>query len=266
MSLTGCYAVMKYLVFLMNLVFWVSGLLTIVLSVWMLIDPTFYISMAQDESSYYSGICLLFLAGTLLFIVGFLGCFGAYNESQRLLVLFFCGLLLILVAQIATAVWAYSNSDKLSDLLRYTVRSTVQYEYGKPDSQRTDAFDAIQSGLKCCGAYGPEDWSGSSWKGEENELKLTMRSTLQPYEIPKSCCDLEHYTEIQCNDAVKVNVTAKISPVIYSAGCSDKLLETLREYMNTVIIITIAIGIVEFFALIISLILCCAIRAVTKYK
>lgn len=53
----------------------------------MLIDPTFYISMAQDESSYYSGICLLFLAGALLFIVGFLGCFGAYNESQRLLVL-----------------------------------------------------------------------------------------------------------------------------------------------------------------------------------
>lgn len=50
-------------------------------------DPTFYVSMAQEESSYYSGVCILFLGGALLFIVGFLGCFGAYKESQRLLVL-----------------------------------------------------------------------------------------------------------------------------------------------------------------------------------
>lgn len=65
----------------------VSGLTILILSIWMLVDPTFYISMAQDESSYYSGICILFLAGALLFIVGFLGCFGAYKESQRLLIL-----------------------------------------------------------------------------------------------------------------------------------------------------------------------------------
>lgn len=158
-----------------------SGLTILVLSIWMLLDPTFYISMAQDEPSYYSGICLLFLAGMLFFIVGFLGCFGAYNESQKLLVLvrdfffsftfalslsvspivwftlnnlppfhstqFFCGLLLILVGQIAAGVWAYSNSDKLEYLLRYTVSNTVRSEYGKPDSKRTDSLDAIQSGV-----------------------------------------------------------------------------------------------------------------------
>lgn len=115
MGLTGCYAVLKYIVFLLNLVFWVclisklfllsviwisfcpnapiylifqvTGLTVIFLSVWMLFDPTFYISMAQDESSYYSGVCILFLAGTLLFVVGFLGCFGAYKESPKLLIL-----------------------------------------------------------------------------------------------------------------------------------------------------------------------------------
>ena len=58
-----------------------------VLSVWMLVDPTFYVSMAQKESDYKSGICILFLGGSLLFAVGFLGCFGAFKESQRLLVL-----------------------------------------------------------------------------------------------------------------------------------------------------------------------------------
>ena len=65
----------------------ISGFVIIVLSVWMLVDPTFYVSMAQHESDYYSGVCILFLGGALLFVVGFLGCIGAFKESQRLLVL-----------------------------------------------------------------------------------------------------------------------------------------------------------------------------------
>ncbi|XKL61787.1 hypothetical protein PGB90_001620 [Kerria lacca] len=265
MGLTGCYAVLKYLVFLMNLIFWISGLIIIVLSIWMYFDPTFYITMTQDEASYYSGVYILFLSGALLFIVGFLGCFGIYNESQRLLVLFFCGLLLILVAQISAGIWAYSNSDKLQNLLRYTVSNTVQYEYGKPGSYRKDSFDAIQKGLKCCGANGPEDWSSSSWKGDENLLKLSITSKVKQYEIPKSCCN-SNLDERRCRKAVVIYDTVPVSQDIYLKGCSEKLLTKLEENVNTVVILTVAIGIIEFSGLIISLILCCAIRTVTKYK
>lgn len=53
----------------------------------MLTDPTFYMSMAQDESSYYIGIYLFLAVGLLMFIVGFLGCCGAIKESQCMLVL-----------------------------------------------------------------------------------------------------------------------------------------------------------------------------------
>lgn len=266
MSLTGCYAVLKYLVFLMNLVFWVSGLVIVILAVWMSLDPSFYISMAQDEVSYYSGICILFLGGALLFVVGFLGCFGAYKESQRLLVLYFCGLLLILIAQISAGVWAYSNKDTLQILLRKTVSNTVQFEYGKVNSQRTDSFDAIQKELQCCGADGPGDWSSSSWKGDESTLKLAPTAQLKIYEIPKSCCN-PIFSEDICTEAVKVYDTAPITKkVIYSEGCSDKLLKKLEEYMQIVIILFISIGIIEFTGLLISIILCCAIRTVIKYK
>lgn len=55
---------------------------------------------------------------------------------------------MILVAQISAGIWAYSNSDKLQNLLRYTVSNTVQYEYGKPGSYRKDSFDAIQKGVR----------------------------------------------------------------------------------------------------------------------
>lgn len=51
------------------------------------------------------------------------------------------------MAQISAAVWMYTNSDKLESLVRFTVKTTVQSEYGSIDS-RTKTFDAIQSGVR----------------------------------------------------------------------------------------------------------------------
>jgi len=50
------------------------------------------------------------------------------------------------VAQISAAVWMYANNDKLVELVRYTVKTTVQSEYGSIEG-RTETFDAIQSGV-----------------------------------------------------------------------------------------------------------------------
>lgn len=57
------------------------------LAVWMWVDPTFSLSMVQDEASYYTGVYLILFVGTLLLIVGFLGCAAAISESQCSLVL-----------------------------------------------------------------------------------------------------------------------------------------------------------------------------------
>ncbi|XP_026675772.1 CD9 antigen-like [Diaphorina citri] len=112
----------------------------------MLTDPTFYVRMAQDESNYYAGVYLLLSVGLLLFIVGFLGCCGAYRESRNTLTLFFCFLLIVLVAQISAVVWGYANLDQLESLIRSNVASTVRHEYGVISS-RTFTFDSIQEGV-----------------------------------------------------------------------------------------------------------------------
>lgn len=62
------------------------GLTTVALAVWMLTDPTFMISMTQDESNYYIGLYIFLAIGALMLIVAFLGCCGAFKESQCLLV------------------------------------------------------------------------------------------------------------------------------------------------------------------------------------
>lgn len=59
---------------------------------------------------------------------------------------YFCLLLTVLVAQISAAVWMYANNEKLEELVRYTVKTTVQSEYGSIEG-RTETFDAIQNGV-----------------------------------------------------------------------------------------------------------------------
>lgn len=62
------------------------GLTTVGVAVWMLTDPSFMISMTQDESNYYIGLYIFLAIGALMLIVAFLGCCGAFKESQCLLV------------------------------------------------------------------------------------------------------------------------------------------------------------------------------------
>lgn len=49
-------------------------------------------------------------------------------------------------------------------------------------------------------------------------------------------------------------------------GCTEKLLYTSRKSIILFLVALVAIGSVEFFGLVLALILCCAIRAVNTYK
>lgn len=49
-------------------------------------DPTHAISVVQFANNYYIGLSILLVVGLVLVIVAFLGCCGAFKESQCLLV------------------------------------------------------------------------------------------------------------------------------------------------------------------------------------
>lgn len=50
---------------------------------------------------------------------------------------------MIIVAEIAAGAWAFHNSDKLDDMVRASVKHTVENEYDVITS-RTLAFDTFQ--------------------------------------------------------------------------------------------------------------------------
>uniref|UniRef100_A0A6B2EID3 Tetraspanin n=1 Tax=Phlebotomus kandelakii TaxID=1109342 RepID=A0A6B2EID3_9DIPT len=268
MGLNGCCGVIKYLVVLVNLLFWLVGLATVVLAIWMLTDPTFLISMTQDENHYYIGLYIFLAIGALMLIVAFLGCCGAFKESQCMLVSFFCCLLVILVAEVAAGVWAFQNKQELSKMVQASVKHTVKEEYGVINS-RTIAFDAIQKHFECCGAGGPHDWASSRFntKTKDGAQILDFKiSSLNPvYTIPETCCQ-KNVGKVVCEGSTKAGLTALINPAINSEGCVDKLVKELENNMPIVIAVFIGIITIEVLGLIFSLVLCCAIKRNDHYK
>lgn len=133
----------------------------------MLTDTSYLISLTQEGNNFYIGLLVFVGVATLTLIIAFLGCCGALKESQCMLVSvsnpnyhfsfetlylylffsflqqFFCFLLIVLVAEIATGVYAYLHQDQLLKIVRGSVKYTVQHEFSVIDS-KTSAFNTFQ--------------------------------------------------------------------------------------------------------------------------
>ncbi|XP_029036998.1 CD9 antigen-like [Osmia bicornis bicornis] len=266
MVLSECYGFAKYALICVNLLFWAVGLAGVVLAVWMLTDQTFLMSLTQEQHNFNAGLYILLSAGILMLIVAFLGCCGAFRESQCMLVVFFSCLLVVIVAQIAAGAWLYRNSDSLEELVKSSVINTVKNKYGE-DASQTEAVDAFQSGLGCCGATGPADWTGSKYATKDPSIPVSLTvsgDVNNMYKVPESCCKEKDSTV--CKIARNIKVASIINPAIYSEGCIDKLMDALKSQKNIVIGVAAGVGILELLGLIFSLVLCCAIGSSDRYK
>lgn len=267
MALSGCYALLKYLVVIINFIFFLAGIGVVTAGIYLLTDSTMYVQVVQDDANFHTGIYILIAAGILMFIIGFLGCCGALRESPCMLVTFFSFLLVILVVEVAAGCWVYFNRAELEKMLQEHVKRTVEKDYST-NEYLTKTFDTIQSNLGCCGANGPRDWSSSRFnqvnKKSDKGMDLAISSSLQTYKLPLSCCSTPKSPQI-CDDGSRIGLSANIPVVMYQDGCIEKLKDVLKDHMVTGWALLITIAVLELFGLIFSLVLCCAVRSSTDH-
>lgn len=265
MGLSRCCNIVKYLLVLINVLFWIVGIAALALFIWVLTDPSLLISMTHEENHFYIGLYLFLVVGVLMLVISCLGCCGSLRESQCMLVSFFCFLLVVLVAEIAVGAWAFHNKEKLDSMVRTTVKHTIQNEYGIIDT-KTAAFDTFQNHLECCGANGPNDWASSKYNNQEKKIiNLEISSGNLIYNIPKSCCKKD-VDEAMCHMYRNIPIASQInSDVIHLHGCTDKLVAVFHDNVTIVMIAIITIIVIELFGLIFSIMLCCNIQS-NDYK
>lgn len=221
----GCgMSCIKNLLFIFNFFFAISGIVIIVCGGYSL--HLFKKTGPVVGDDYVSAPVILIVVGSIVFLVAFLGCCGAMQESYCMLMLFSVFLFLILVAEIAAGALGFVYKGKVDHIAKDKFTSSLK-DYNRESEGKVkpvqEAWDFIQSQLKCCGVTDYRDW--------EADAKIPP---------PKSCC---------------ANADQCSSPRdYYDKGCYDKVKEDISQYAVYVGIAGIGIGLIEIIGIIFA---CC---------
>jgi len=174
--------VVKYLLFTFNFLFFVCGAIVLGVSAYATSNRAEY----QITDELLPALHLLFSAGAIILVLGFLGCCGALSENRCLLALFFLGLLAALLMLLSIGV--------LGALLRNEAVVKAHFEeLGPLGDAPEDVRETIQSlewEGKCCGLIqGHKDWGNGS---------LGVPDSCNCTDTSRSCVELDGravYTE-----------------------------------------------------------------------
>lgn len=210
----------KYLLFIFNLIFTITGLALIVIGGIIQGLYSQYLDFLGDQ--FLNTPVLLVVVGCLIFIITFFGCCGAIKEHYCMTMTFSVLLALIFLLEFGAGISAYMLRANVDSVIEEKMESSLK-NYGEDGYDGvTRTWDIVQHELQCCGAQEYMDWKNTTFGGAGD--------------VPDSCCITDAHA---CGKGVLNEDTAEAR--IHTNGCHDGF-ETLIDG-NVAYIGSIGIGI-----------------------
>ncbi|XP_034528834.1 tetraspanin-33 [Notolabrus celidotus] len=162
---------------------------------------------------------LLIVVGSVMFLITFLGCFGALRNIICLLKTFLAILTVILILQIAAGVVGYLFTEKVMERTeRLMMRAIIRY---REDPDLENAIDFVQKKFQCCGVESYKDWSHNVYfECSDNN------PSLEACGVPFSCCvSLQNQTVLNtmCGFGVNQMEESLVGEEVFTIGCLEKI-------------------------------------------
>eukprot|EP00090_Calanus_glacialis_P007170 TRINITY_DN15634_c0_g1_i3.p1 TRINITY_DN15634_c0_g1~~TRINITY_DN15634_c0_g1_i3.p1 ORF type:complete len:268 (+),score=64.84 TRINITY_DN15634_c0_g1_i3:347-1150(+) len=261
-----CYSCLKAMVFIVNLLVMLVGMVVTGLAVWLLVSEHLYLSSSWEDFSLVT--CAVLSVGLLISLLAFLACCGAITRSKCLLGMFVISLLALLVGEVSLVVLVYFKELDYRPLLREGVHEIVTEKYHPNNTATVLYWDTIQQGFECCGSSGPIDWAHSIYNGyQENtkEIGIGAKQAVLPFTIPSSCC--RNLDDPLCSSTITPKFKTIIDEnIYYSEGCLRKTINFISSNSFYLIIAASIIICIEMLGIIFSTCLCCAIKKIEDLK
>uniref|UniRef100_A0A672GD25 Tetraspanin n=1 Tax=Salarias fasciatus TaxID=181472 RepID=A0A672GD25_SALFA len=237
-----CSSFLKVIMFIFNGIIFLAGVAILAVGIWAKVDSSSLMNILStgnaelpDKVFQMDYVSYVFIAvGSVLLIMGFLGCCGAITESKCMLLTFFSIVLIIFLVEVAGAIVLFVFSDLADTLLMEVegqVRADITDNYGS-NKDVTEVWNSTMNAFQCCGYRNYTDFDNSQFVAQNGGV------------YPDQCCR----PGSRCS-AGEANVD----------GCFDKLVKLLED--NAVIVAGVAVGIaaLEVAAMVVSMILYCNI-------
>ncbi|XP_014650716.1 PREDICTED: leukocyte antigen CD37 isoform X2 [Ceratotherium simum simum] len=244
-----CLSLIKYLLFVFNLFFFVLGSLIFCFGIWILIDKT---SLSFMPLQIWSKA--LAISGILTMGLALLGCVGALKELRCLLGLYFGILLLLFATQITLGILISTQRSRLARRVKEIVLETIQKYRAKPErAAAEESWDYVQFQLRCCGWKSPQDWFRvPSLSSNESEV---------PH-VPCSCYNSSATNDSTIFEKISLPQFSRLGPLarprhstdlcvvpensyIYREGCEQSLQKWLQNNLISIVGICLGVGLLE---------------------
>uniref|UniRef100_A0A8C7WL86 Tetraspanin n=1 Tax=Oncorhynchus mykiss TaxID=8022 RepID=A0A8C7WL86_ONCMY len=214
------------LVFL-NLIFWAAAGILCYIGAYVFITYDDYDHFFEDVYTLIPA-SIIIAVGTLLFIIGLIGCCATIRESS-------CGLT-------AVSIEMHMDTNVICIMqVEDQVNHSIQKVYDEYNGTNTDApsraIDYVQRQLHCCGIHNYSDWRNTRWFKESRNNS-----------VPVSCC--------KPNIS---NCTGTMSRPgdLYPEGCEALVVKKLKEIMMYVIWAALTFAAIQMLGMLCACVVLC---------
>uniref|UniRef100_A0A8C2SIC9 Tetraspanin n=2 Tax=Capra hircus TaxID=9925 RepID=A0A8C2SIC9_CAPHI len=205
-------------------------------ALWLRHDPQttnlLYLELGDRPApnTFYVGIYILIAVGAVMMFVGFLGCYGAIQESQCLLGTFFTCLVILFACEVAAGIWGFVNKDQIAKDVKQFYDQALQQAIVDDDANNAKAVvKTFHETLNCCGS---------------NTLTTLTTSVLKNSLCPSGGNAITN---------------------LFKEDCHGKIDELFSGKLYLIGIAAIVVAVIMIFEMILSMVLCCGIRNSSVY-
>ncbi|XP_056638813.1 CD63 antigen-like isoform X2 [Diorhabda carinulata] len=119
-------------------------------------------AIPDDYQSIGLAPVLTIIVGSIIFVIAFFGCCGAFRESSCMLTTYAVILLIIFFMQIAIGIFVMvevNNEDTFKTKVESAITKVFTPVIQNTDNTTKELVDLIQKEFKCCGIKSSSDWT-----------------------------------------------------------------------------------------------------------
>lgn len=230
MSLSTSANLVKYLLFLFNFLFVISGI--IIMAIGLTVQGAYHNFKEILDPQFFSVPTFLVVIGSFIFIIAFFGCCGAYKENYCMTLTFSILLVFIFILELAAGISGYVLRNDTYNLVTSTLQSSMVKYGGNTTNEITYLWDEIQNDFDCCGVKSSNDWA------ESNKALFTEDI------LPISCCRsiAGAIGTVHCKDPKRPETLRK-------NGCITSFGNYIKAHAVSLGVAGITIAVIQFFGI-----------------